>query len=208
MPASAAVIYLAEDQIDEAVECLVIAFVDDPIFGYFFPRHEPDRLGKLRALFEFGCRYRLITGQPLLALDLDGQIVGVANVRTPGSIESNDEIDGLWEKASGIIGEEASARFNVYAQLKDSIVPKTPHHYLVSLAIKPGHQGIGLGGTLLEAVCKLAEDDPSSEATILDTCKDINVSFYEKHGFETIGEGDVGNVRMVYLKRPCESQSG
>lgn len=205
---AATVIDLREDQIDGAVECLVTAFVDDPIFGYFFPRHEPDRLVKIRTLFEFGCQHRFITGQRLLALDLEGQIVGVANVRTPGSIESNDEIDGLWEKASAIIGEEASARFNVYAQLKESIVPKTPHHYLVSLAIKPGLQGMGMGGTLLEAVCKLAEDDPSSEATILDTCTDINVRFYEKHGFDTIGEGDVGNVRMVYLTRPCESQPG
>ncbi|MCH8979225.1 MAG: GNAT family N-acetyltransferase [Armatimonadetes bacterium] len=203
-----AVIELPEDRIDEAVDCLVTAFVDDPVFDYFFPRDGADRLGKLRALFEFGCRYRFVTGQPTLALDLEGQIVGVANVRTPGPVESSDEIDSLWDRASAVFGEEATRRFDDYVQLKEAIVPKTPHHYLVSLAIKPGHQGMGLGGTLLEAVCDLAEDDPGSEATILDTCTNINVKFYEKHGFEAIGEGDVGGVRMVYLKRPCESQPG
>ena len=88
------------------------------------------------------------------------------------------------------------------------ISTKTQHHYLVSLAVRPGHQGMGLGGTLLQKVCKLAEDDPNSEATILDTCTDINVRFYNRHGFVSIGEGDVGDVRMVYLMRPCAVQAG
>lgn len=208
MPDVAVTTDICEDQIAGAVECFVTAFVDDPVFEYFFPRDEPRRIEKLTALFEFGCRHRFITGQPLLALDLDGQIVGVACVRTPSAVEQSDEVDDMWKNVLAVFGEEASKRFDEYVRAKDAVVPKTPHHYLVSLAIRPGHQGMGLGGTLLESVCMMAEDDPLSEATVLDTCTDINVRFYNKHGFESIGEQDVGGVRMVYLMRPCESKAG
>lgn len=201
---AAQVVALPAERLEEAVACQVAAFADDPIFGYFFPGETEQRLEKMRVVFESGCQYRFLTEQPLLALVQEGEVVGVANVRTPGTIEESADVKRLWGNVAKALGPESDERFETYRKIKARFTPDKPHHYLVSLSIRPGHQGNGLGGQLLEAVCQLAEDHPTSEAIVLDTGTDINLKFYAKHKFHRIGEGTLGNAPCYWLMRNCD----
>ena len=196
----AKIIDITPDLLNDAVDCQVKAFLPDPIFEYFFP-DPATREQKMRIVFDSGCRYRFMTGLPCLGLLLDGQIVGVANVTTPDEVTKTEEVDQLWEQVGIALGPEADERFEKYQALKAKHSPAVPHHYLVSLSVRPGFQGQGLGGQLLEAVCRLADVHPTSQATVLDTGTELNVKFYKKHGFQTIGEGDLDGVPGYWMLR-------
>ena len=63
----------------------------------------------------------------------------------------------------------------------DKLHPKEPHWYLALLGTHPDHQGRGLGSAVLAPV--LARCDAEGIPAYLESSKEANVSFYERHGF-------------------------
>jgi GNAT superfamily N-acetyltransferase len=62
--------------------------------------------------------------------------------------------------------------------------PKAPHWYLSVLGTEPGHQGEGLGSTVLQPV--LDECDRLEIPAYLETGTERNVGFYARHGFRVM----------------------
>ena len=64
--------------------------------------------------------------------------------------------------------------------------PKEAHWYLGVLGTDPKHQNRGIGSALLRPV--LARCDGGGDAAYLEASRPENVPYYERHGFEVVGE--------------------
>ncbi len=72
------------------------------------------------------------------------------------------------------------------------------------MAVDAHLQGIGVGSKLMRSFC--AKMDAAGEDAYLETDKPENVRFYERFGFEVIGEKEVlGNSNWFMLRRPQKS---
>ena len=60
--------------------------------------------------------------------------------------------------------------------------PREPHYYLGILGTDPQHQGKGLGSALLKPV--LDRCDAEGVPAYLESSKESNIPFYNRHGFE------------------------
>ena len=64
-----------------------------------------------------------------------------------------------------------------------------PHWYLWAMGVNPTHQGKGAGGKLLMPILSLSSHDGTP--CYLETHKEKNIQFYEKHGFKVVNEGKI-----------------
>jgi GNAT superfamily N-acetyltransferase len=64
--------------------------------------------------------------------------------------------------------------------------PRAPHWYLETLGTDPVHQGKGRGSALMAPV--LGRCDAEGLPAYLESSKESNIPFYERHGFEVTGE--------------------
>jgi GNAT superfamily N-acetyltransferase len=80
--------------------------------------------------------------------------------------------------------------------------PAKPHWYLPLIGVDPSRQGHGLGAALLRPV--LAECDAAQSLAYLESTNPRNRPFYERHGFEAVGEIKVGRCPPItaMLRRP------
>jgi GNAT superfamily N-acetyltransferase len=73
--------------------------------------------------------------------------------------------------------------------------PAKPHWYLPMIGVDPAHQGAGLGAALMTEGLKAVDRD--GLIAYLESSNPRNVSLYERHGFEVIGEIQSGSSPVV-----------
>jgi ribosomal protein S18 acetylase RimI-like enzyme len=155
---------------------LARAFDDDPVAAYALPsaRRRPAQLQRFY-------RERLRT---LLADELvfcDGERSGAAlwaapdNWRTP-----------LAELLRTRVFSWRTPLFLVGGARVEHRHPPEPHYYLAILGVEPAAQGRGLGSQLLAPM--LDRCDSEGVPAYLESSKESNVAFYERHGFRVTGE--------------------
>ena len=71
-------------------------------------------------------------------------------------------------------------------EVLDAHHPHEPHWYLGFLGVQPALQGLGLGGSLLQAT--LVGVDEAGEPAYLEATSSANRRLYERHGFEVVRE--------------------
>jgi len=78
-----------------------------------------------------------------------------------------------------------------------------PHWYLPVIGVDPSAQGTGLGGALMRHA--LARCDEEGAPAYLESSNPRNISLYERHGLEVMGEIRIGAAPVVtpMLRRPC-----
>lgn len=64
--------------------------------------------------------------------------------------------------------------------------PEKPHYYLLALGVEPDLQGRGLGSALMGPVLEICDRD--GVPAYLESSKERNVPFYERHGFKVTKE--------------------
>ena len=77
-----------------------------------------------------------------------------------------------------------------------------PHWYLPLVGVEPNAQGRGLGGALMRhAVARCDQEDAPA---YLESSNPRNISLYERHGFEVMGEIQMGSAPPVtpMLRQP------
>jgi ribosomal protein S18 acetylase RimI-like enzyme len=77
--------------------------------------------------------------------------------------------------------------------------PEERHWHLGPIAVDAGLQRMGVGSLLMEVFC--AQMDASGEEAYLETDKPGNVRFYERFGFEVIGERAVLGTPNWFMNR-------
>lgn len=181
------IVRLERSQTDQASEVLARAFHDDPVYRAALPDAEkrPKRLAWLMAK---AVRYSLLYGQVYTTPEVEG----VACWLPPG--QSHLTVGGILR--SGLYALPLRLGFGAYRRLTaimsytDAVrrrcVPQA-HWYLWVLGVDVHHQRQGLGGRLLQPVLMRAED--AGVACYLETEKERNVRFYERHGFRVTEAG-------------------
>jgi ribosomal protein S18 acetylase RimI-like enzyme len=83
----------------------------------------------------------------------------------------------------------AGSSFARIASMGDATAPYHPHEphwYLAVLGTEPAAQGHGIGSELLRGT--LAECDRMGTLAYLESSKEANIAFYERHGFRVDAE--------------------
>lgn len=75
--------------------------------------------------------------------------------------------------------------------------PKQPHWYLGMLGTDPDHQGKGIGSAVLRPI--LDRCDREGLPAYLESSKEANIAFYERHGFKLTGQHDFSGGPSVWL---------
>jgi GNAT superfamily N-acetyltransferase len=179
------VVALGAGELEEAAGVLARAFHDDPLTGHLFPDGGARaRLAPL--MFTALARYDYLFGQ------VDRLAAGFSAVATwlrPGERAETPErlAEAGFDDLSAQVGEEPLERLAAfYGAVENAHERATPlpHWYLRLLGVEPGHQGRGLGSTLLTH--GLARADATGHACFLETFQERNVRFYLRHGFDLV----------------------
>jgi GNAT superfamily N-acetyltransferase len=190
MTTEAEVVQLSRTQVRHAGEVLARAFHEDPIWLWVQP-DESRRARLLLWFMEAWVRYCHKHGEVQLTA---GKVEGVAVWIPPGKFPLS--VVGIilagWILAPLKFGPAAFGRFtsgmNYLERLHKRDVPPR-HWYLATLGVDPPRQGQGVGGALIQPV--LARADADGLSCYLETEREINVTFYKRHGFEVVVEVDL-----------------
>lgn len=85
-----------------------------------------------------------------------------------------------------------STRGELYAVLEEmgTYHPAEPHWYLPLIGVDPSSQGQGCGGALLSFALK--RFDQQGRVAYLETSNPRNIGLYKRHGFNELGEIQIG----------------
>jgi ribosomal protein S18 acetylase RimI-like enzyme len=95
-----------------------------------------------------------------------------------------------FHEISSRMGEYVMARFAAMAgsqQVRERAMGEQPHWYLPWLAADPASQRTGAGTALLTAM--FTRLDAAGLPCCTETSNEVNVAYYERHGFVVVGEG-------------------
>ena len=155
---------------------LARAFDDDPVSCFSLPnaRRRPAQLERF-----FGERLRTLLDDELVFCDEDRR--GAALWAAPDRWRVS-----LAEVARYRTMTRRSPLFLLGAYVVEKRHPKEPHFYLASLGVDPSAQGQGRGTRLIAPM--LERCDREGVPAFLESSKQRNVAFYERHGFRVTEE--------------------
>ena len=158
------------------------AVMDDPLFLYVLPDAQ-QRASGVPMMMEMFLRIGLAHGEVWVT---PPPIRGVASWLSPAhpTITAEEREAAGWQEVAAALGREAVDRFQAFINDRDgavgSLAPE-PHWHLTWLGVEPGHQGQGIGSTLVRQMTTRAEAE--GMACWLFTFAPRNVPIYERLGF-------------------------
>jgi len=166
---------------EEVVAVLARAFVDDPLYRWFWPDTDR-RLRGVRAFIGGEVRLTSLQGRVDVAVDERGAAVAAALWALPGrypfpllpSLQ-------IMSRVMPRMGWSAARRLP-WLKRVDRAHLQEPHWYLVTLGVEPGLQRRGLGRLLLTA--RVAAADNDGVPIYLETFNPANPPYYRALGFE------------------------
>lgn len=183
----------ASDQ-ERIIAAILLAFVADPMARWSYPdpqeylRNFPDVIKTLGGnAFEHDSAYYV-----------EG-FSGAALWLPPDIQPSVDElVAGVGRTFSGRKRDEV---FSVIEQM-GNYHPAEPHWYLPFIGVDPARQGSGYGSALMEYA--LIPCDRENRLAYLESSNPRNIPLYRRHGFEVLGEIQVGSSPPVFpmLRKP------
>ena len=165
---------------------LAQAFEDDPVMTFLVP--EPDRLDKLRRFFVMLARIQhLPHGGCYTTEDCAGAALWDPpdQWKMPASALLRSTPTLL-----SVLGVGSVRALRTLAQV-EKLHPHQPHWYLAVLGTAPEHQGKGIGSSLMAPV--LDRCDEQGLPAYLESSKESNIAFYNRHGFEVTREIELRN---------------
>jgi GNAT superfamily N-acetyltransferase len=161
---------------------LTQAFLDDPLTSWIFA-DEAARPAQLASWMRLTSDMGLTRGHLYTAGENHA-----AAVWSPPDVTLFDELWGarLAELLSGTLGDRAGEVLGGLARAFASHSERESHFYLFTLGTHPERQGRGLGACVVEPV--LAICDREGLPAYLESSKERNLPFYQRLGFEVLGE--------------------
>jgi ribosomal protein S18 acetylase RimI-like enzyme len=177
------------------------AFIDDPLVERIYEAGPAARLRRMMWSFRVAIRGHFLHAQPAWTITDGGTaplgVVLVTRPRPPLHAGS----DALFTlRALLHIGWRAGFRGARAASIIAAHAPTTPFTYLRTLGVDPDRHGRGLGSQLVEQVLRTG---PLSVPIYLETAKEGNLSFYQRHGFRCAGEFRCLGIPVWRLLRPA-----
>ena len=172
-------------------ETMSKAFRDDPAWTYLLP-DEARRLRLLLPFFNILLRYSQRYGEVYTTTDCAGAACWLTPGNTTPLLHRLIRI-GIREAHLGIdLGWAGFRRYMAMEKCSEALHQQSvagDHWYLWALGVDPMYQKQGMGGMLMQPVFKRA--DANRLPCYLETSNELNILFYQKHGFTVIREGTV-----------------
>jgi len=162
------------------------AFSDYPVMRFVLGAGD-DYDERLRRLVGFFVARRLRQGGPGLGVIESGCLVAAAVLTRPLEPDLPAEVAAMRDELWRALGDAARARYETYAAEMRAFAIDRPHHHLNMIGVRRSHQGRGLARPILEAMQRMAEDDPGSAGVSLTTELANNVALYERFGYVVTG---------------------
>ena len=170
-----------------AIDVLTLAFSGDPMARWSLP----DPAKYLTAFpsivkafggnaFERGTAY------------IANGFVGAALWLPPGVGSDEESLTRLFDEN---VGDDIKEHMPEIFEQMEKFHPTEPHWYLPMIGVDPAHQGAGVGSALLTEGLKAVDRD--GIIAYLESSNPKNVSLYERHGFEVIGEIQSGSSPVL-----------
>jgi ribosomal protein S18 acetylase RimI-like enzyme len=172
---------------DRVLGVLTLAFATDPPTRWLFP--EPDAYLRHFPTFARALGGAAIPRRTALATR---DHAGVALWLAPDATPDEEALVRLIEE------DVAPQKRESMAAVVEEMVrhhPQEPHWYLPMIGVEPAQQGRGRGAALLRAA--LQRVDADGLPAYLESTNPRNVPLYERHGFEVIGEIEVGTCPPI-----------
>ena len=175
---------------------LARAFDDDPVMDWFLP--DPDRRAARREAF---FRELVLAGPfgrvgELFSTDgLDAAALWLPPGRWRFGLA--DQLRMLPTILRIVSLRWALSRLAGFNQIERKHPRQPPHWYLSTLGTDPEHQGRGLGSALLAD--QLGRCDAEGLPSYLESSKEANVPFYERHGFVVTDTFDLPDGPRLWL---------
>lgn len=190
MQTSTESVALKPADLERATRVLSLAFHDDPGVVWLLPNE-----GQRRRLLYWNHKKFLQYGlQAGHVFTTPGSVDGIATWLPPERpmMSLIDAVRlgllALPFKASPLQFVRFTAMMSMFEKLHKQDAPKR-HWYLNVLGVDPDHQGQGVGGRLIAPILEQADRDRLP--CYVETGKEINVTFYQKHGFDVLKEGNL-----------------
>jgi ribosomal protein S18 acetylase RimI-like enzyme len=161
---------------------LVSAFTDDPVERRLYPESQQYLEHFPEFLAAFGGR--AFDAHTVWSLD---EFSAVALWMPPGTEPDADAIGAVLTDT--VAPEKHADTFSVLEQM-DAAHPTYSHWYLPWFGVDVALQGRGLGARLIQECLRVV--DVSHLPTYLETPNPRTISFYERHGFEVVGNARAG----------------
>jgi ribosomal protein S18 acetylase RimI-like enzyme len=179
------IVRLRDEQLPEAAAVLARAFHDDPAWVWMLP-DERRRTALLPWLFRVGFE----VADADVWTTADG-VRGCARWLPPGRAAMRVAPTLRALLTTPLRLRDATVRFLAYGRAVESLrhrVAPGPHWYLAGIGVDPAEQRRGVGGALLRPGLDAAERD--GLPVVLLTNTERNLSFYGRHGFVVVAEGE------------------
>lgn len=171
---------------DEVIHSVVIGFATDPLARWFWP-DASTHLNAGPAFDAFGGP-SLDSGSTFITESYEG----VALWMPPGVEPDEEKMIPILEAT--VPEERLEDVFGVFEAM-ESFHPEEDCWYLPLIAVDPYYQGQGFGSQLMKHA--LARVDEDGLPAYLESSNPRNISLYERHGFEVMGEIQVGKSPVV-----------
>lgn len=189
---------LQKEDLTQACVTLGKAFATSPNTIAIY-RNNPTTAYKMQTVFLSMLKY--LPGKVSVA-ELDGRVVGAMRIAEwPACQEQNLKMMSSMLGAAGGPGSLVRAMKMRHTWKKHD--PKKPHLHLDPLGVTPEVQGRGVGSQMMEFYCNII--DGKGMQAYHETDKPENVLFYQRFGFNVIGEEIINDIKNWYLLRPGKS---
>ena len=182
------------DEIPRAVAAIVAAFLTDPPARFAWPSpHDylaarPVATGEFAgSCFQHGTAY------------VSADFCGAALWLPPGVEPNGQALEKVFRDTAK--PEHMDDLLATFEKMEKSH-PREAHWYLPQIGVDPTAQGKGIGAALMRHA--LARCDQERSLAYLEASKPQNIPFYQSHGFEVMGQIQVGSAPPVtpMLRKP------
>jgi ribosomal protein S18 acetylase RimI-like enzyme len=197
---------LDASEIEEALDIVARGMRDNPLTVAVFDDDPEQRRQRFRRFMGGAARALGWGPNMLVARGADGEIAGVCNMMPPGEClpSPSQQLRMLPSLLSN--GPHAAGRTMRWLAVWTKRDPAERHWHLGPLVVDAHLQGTDLGSRMMQVFC--AQMDAAREDAYLETDKPENVSFYERFGFEIVGEQEVLGVTNYFMLRRAEGRHG
>lgn len=191
----------------EARSLLYQAYRHEPTFAYLFEQDRPGYDQRVRASVRELVERHFDEQLPALGLVLDDRLIGIALVSPP--LKRFDITESwMWRLRMVLTaGFRCTRRYLEYHQAVLDSLPPGEYSVLPLIGIHPQFQGHGHGLQLLEALHDWCADDEHSKGVVLDTGNARYLEFYQRLGYQEVGQVAIGPVLEHVLYHPNPQRS-
>lgn len=178
---------------DAAAQTVVLAFAADPMARWTWPNARRYLEAMPRMVRAFGSK-AFESGTAYCTDDY-----GATALWLPPGVQSDEE--GLGAVIESTVARARRPETDAVFEQMAAFHPTAPHWYLPLIGTDPAHQGKGLGDALMAYA--LEQCDRDHAPAYLESSNPRNIPFYRRHGFEVMGEIQVGSSpTLVPMLRP------